>query len=744
LRNNLIRGLLVALLAIPLPTLAAGTGTIRGVVVDARDGAPLARVSVRVQDTGAATTTAADGRFEISDLPGGPHDVVVSAINFSLVRRTVAVPEDAVVDVTVALVAGTGGYSETVNVEAAGKPAEDAAEGVQRLSSTNLEQLGSVVAADPMRAIQALPGVVATDDYRSEFSVHGLGADHMTFTFEGAAAPLLVHTLPHVVNAGSVAMVSGDVLDSASLETGAHDERYGGRLGAELDFRMREGSRDRTHVRASASIASASATGEGPIGPARRGSWLLSFRRSYVEQLVKHFSPDQSLLFGFWDAQGKFVYDVSPREQVQFAFTTGSSHTEEPDTGDFTEITHGVSDTTLGVLTLRSLLTPRMTLVQKITASVNTAHEQGPFIGLDAGGHDLAYRADFALSLSGPVVLEAGVEAARASQSEDYRQTAFGEVGADRRISLRQGAYVSSRLATRFVTMESGVRVDHWNWTSETVASPWARVTTPLARPLAFHAGLALLHQPPALLDATVFPSLHSEHADEADAGLGGRIAAGVRWDISAYDRRDRSLVRQDIGEGKLGTTGGVFATVGPAYLGAANALDGRSRGFEIALRKETSRGLSGWIAYDYGRTKYHDTTTGEDFFGDADQRNTVNAFALYPLSARTSVNARFRYGSNTPVIGYWTERDGRYFLASARNTLRLPPYSRLDVRLDRTYIRGRARITAFVEVTNVYNRDNLRQSGGQLFLRGTSLETLPPFERLTPLIPAVGLLVEF
>ena len=72
---------------------------------------------------------------------------------------------------------------------------------------------------------------------------------------------------------------------------------------------MREGSRDRNAVRVAVSGTSASAVAEGPLGRSKRGSWLLSGRKSYLDLLIDRLS-DEGLSFGFGDVQAKFRYDL--------------------------------------------------------------------------------------------------------------------------------------------------------------------------------------------------------------------------------------------------------------------------------------------------------------------------------------------------------------------------------------------------------------------------------------------------
>src|SRR5262249_3737163 len=151
----------------------------------------------------------------------------------------------------------------------------------------------------------------------------GAGLSQMSFTFEGVATPFLLHTVQQVHDSGSVAMVNGDVLDEISVSSGSYPQRYGNRIGAQVDFRMREGSRDRTHSQVNVSAIDASTVVEGPLGSARKGSWLASARKSYLDLVVDRLYPEQNISFGFADTQTKIVYDVNATHRLSWATTAG-------------------------------------------------------------------------------------------------------------------------------------------------------------------------------------------------------------------------------------------------------------------------------------------------------------------------------------------------------------------------------------------------------------------------------------
>ena len=204
--------------------------------------------------------------------------------------------------------------------------------------------------------------------------------------------------------------------------------------------------------------------------------------------------------------------------------------------------------------------------------------------------------------------------------------------------------------------------------------------------------------------------------------------------------------------EPRLSPTG----TISPGAFDApwVNALSGEARGAEVVVRRDATDGFSGWAGYAFSRLRYTDTQTGESFWGDADQRHTLSLYGNYRLSSRASVSARYRYGSNYPVIGYIGEPsaalgqnpvcDGRplfFGLTDQRNTLRLPAYSRLDVRADRAFNWSGRRLVLFVDVANVLNHTNLRNASYFVDRAGRVFETT---ESLMPIVPSGGLVIEF
>src|SRR5262245_3961918 len=71
---------------------------LKGLVVDARTGAPLERVLVTVEDLGQSVLTDGEGRFELRALTPGRHRLYVSVVGYALFRKEIDVSADSGAD----------------------------------------------------------------------------------------------------------------------------------------------------------------------------------------------------------------------------------------------------------------------------------------------------------------------------------------------------------------------------------------------------------------------------------------------------------------------------------------------------------------------------------------------------------------------------------------------------------------------------------------------------------------------
>jgi hypothetical protein len=734
------------------------TGSIHGLVLHVDSAAPVPDARVVAILAGAdpvggqrewTATTTATGAFAFDALPPGRYSVAISTVGFIFVRRTVDVVAGQRTELVVPLAEGTGAYRETVTVSAEnGTPPALEAMSASVLGSAGLQDLRGVVTDDPLRAVQALPGVATGDDLRSDFSVRGSAFRHTGVVIDGTPTTLLLHTVRGEDNTGSIAMINTDVLSRAALLAGPHARRHGDWLGATLEFDMREGSRDRSGIRGAVSGTSASVVGEGPVGSRQRGSWIVSLRRSYLDWLIRKVEPGFDSTLGFWDGYAKVAFDVSPRHHLQVMGVTGDATYREREASRANGLDRARSRSTLGSIAWR-YSGARAVLTSRASFSGNDFRNSGVLAQELGRGYaqSILLRADLSIRAGREWTVELGGLRERQRMNEIarvFRTTTNGQIAVQTRrdvsprTTLTSGYVQLSRQDERGgVTL--GLRASDRTISSRPGISPWLLAERRTGK-FAWRGSLGASAQfPDPLFVFEGTEPINPERAWGGDLGVAYQIDARTELRVSSFHRSEADGLRR-ASEDRLDPATGVRRVASTFALYAA-PLDVTSRGAEVVLMRRSTIGLSGWIGYMWSHTRARDRQTAEAFDGDFDQRHTLNMVVTQRLSYRTSVGAKLRVGSNVPLTGYFAGTLDDLRLATTRNTVRLPTYARLDLRATRTFTFDTRRLTLFVEVMNALGRDNYGQSDGTI--RNT-LRADGYLERMIPFVPSAGFLVEF
>lgn len=737
--------------------LSAQDQRLEGTITDARTGARLAGVRVEVQGAGVVARADGDGRFNLALAPGS-YVLEVSLVGYRVAHQDVSVERGVVAQVTIELSEGTGPFEELVVVGATTNQSPT----VQALYGREVQALRGITLDDPVRALQALPAVSATDDFYSEFAVRGNGFEHVGLAVDGVPAPYLMHSVYGVPDGGSITMINTDAVAGLSLFPGSYPQRYGRRIGAYADIALREGNREHVAGRAGLSGTSAAALAEGPLA-SHRGSWLISARKSYLDLLLKRIEPDANLAFGFTDLEAKLVFDINPANQLELLAIGGrSAFHEAPEQLSVNDEASIRGRAWLGGLAWRVAPSARWSVTQRLFSTGLTYRNDN----VDGNALDtyhagiVGWRSDAMFAPVSWLDLQVGADAqhmtSAATRSRAADQSPLTEVHAHHAGSPAGSAYVIAATSARGWTLSPGVRVDYWGPTRAAVTSPWVTGEGRLTSATTVHAGIGEYRQFPELERIYGIhgggTSLRPEVSRHFDVGVSQQLFPGSKVQFTWFDRSESDVLWQATAEPRRRADG----TIQPGDEDSkwSNALTGRARGAEVMIRRDWPTGLSGWVGYGFNRLRYRDISTGDVFWGDQDQRHTLSLYGQYRLSSRSSVGAKFRYGSNYPVKGYVIEDDTAkrpslfaggpilfQTLGSVRNSLRLPAYARLDVRVDRTFTIAGKRGTLFVEVANAMNRTNFRNVPYGVDTRG---RVLGGTDTLLPILPSAGLVIEF
>jgi hypothetical protein len=181
--------------------------------------------------------------------------------------------------------------------------------------------------------------------------------------------------------------------------------------------------------------------------------------------------------------------------------------------------------------------------------------------------------------------------------------------------------------------------------------------------------------------------------------------------------------------------------TIGPENFG--NDGIGRIYGGELFLRKQLTGALFGWASYTLSRSERKPTEEEPWRLFDLDQTHILTLIGVYRLPKGWQVGARFRFVSGNPFTpvkdGIYDASDDEYVpIPGPFNSARVGPFHQLDLRVDKKWTFKRWWLTAYLDVQNVYNRQNPEfRLDAYDYRSGRELPSLP-------IIPSIGVKAEF
>lgn len=732
-------------------------GEVRGVVRDGRGGEPLARVDVRLLDTGFQTVTDGEGVFRLPDLPPGTYVLDVSTVHYRTERREFSLEAGESKEFEVILNSNVLRQVETVEASTGPfDPERSDSPSVLTLSGSETQNLAGVLLGDPLRAVQGLPGVATGDDFSSFFVLRGASFHRVGIYLDEVLLHSPFHTMRKEQTGGSVTLFNTDALDSINLYSGGYASRFQDRGAGALELQTREGNRGKVRFRGSAGVSSVSLVADGPLGRTQRGSWLVGARKSYLQYLISRVSEEAANegAVDFTDVEGRIDYHVGRRNSFTLSVIDGGSDFNRTDPerlgiNELYQTRYHVTVANLGW---------RVTPAERVSILNRAAYERERFDNVNRVQDPLAvgyygewiYQGSALWAWSQANPLEAGWSVRW--QREDgtgyrYRlNPAWTEI-VDRYAGtgIRSGGYLQQSLGVREgkVVASVGARWDAHSPTEPVAVSPTASLALAPAPSTRLSFAWGLYTQFPEL--AQIYsendhPPLLPERSIHLQAALEQRLGERTRVRVEAYQRLDRDLLLLPFYDPRL--------VDGKVYTGSRrprffNSGRGYGRGVEVFLQRRSANRLSGWISYALSYSRLCDGVAGTCFDSDFDQRHTTNVFGNVRVRPTVSLSAKYRYGSGFPIPGYLEQRGAEYYVTTAKNLVRIDPYHRLDFRVNKAFNFRRLRMNLYVEVVNLLNNDNVRFEDISSVNPVTG-QVRVQTQELFPIFPAAGVTVEF
>lgn len=707
-------------------------------------------VAASIEAAGATAETDADGRFTLRGLPVGPVKVhLVSSAHHNLTVDEVIEP-GKVKEVEYRMNRRRYGQFEAI-VRGQRERREVA------VHEVTAQEIATVpgTQGDVLKVLQDFPGVARAPFGLGLLIVRGSAPQDTKVYLDGVEIPLVFHF------GALTAVVNTDVISGLDFYPGNFAANYGNAMGGTIDVRTRDPKHE-WHGAGHVDLYDGAAMVEGPVG---NGSFFVSVRRSWVDEVLKLALPSGlSVAPVFWDYQAKYVHrlwggqgqifvygssdaldildentarKISFDSEIQFhriaaRWQRGFASNWRNDT----ILSFGYTETANQAVNAIKLDGTLWTASLRDTLSWHHSDRLSLEMGTDSSLRYLTYNVDL------PVL------------SQAQANSSFGAGGLNGNPSQNTSASKSWAQPGFFATLtwiptprlrlQPGLRFDassdiqngnSW-WFDPRLSAFYTLTPTTVLK-----AGVGLYSQAPQPQDLipALFgnPGLMYQRSFQYSVGVDQKLPHDWDLGVTLYDKYMWQLEAMSRLTDPMGK---------PLYI--SNGGKGRSYGLELLLRRQIMKGFYGWIAYTLSRsTRLDDPTEPTYQYGwhlyDFDQTHILTLIASYQTEHNWTFGARVRYVSGDPftpfVNGIFNANNGQYVcVAGNPDAGRAPAFFQADVRVDRRWVYDKWIFTGYLDVQNVTNRQNPEAIFPNYNCNGyATLTGLPIF-------PTLGLRVEF
>lgn len=292
--------LLLFLIISSVQLYAQTTGKLRGYIVDEQTGEALSFGNVYIEELNTGASTDSKGYFFITSIPGDKtYNVSFSYVGYKPVTLEVYIAKNKTTLINVEL------STEGVELQTIEKIGEKVIEqnatdiGLQRINMKYLESLPKGVETDVFRSLQYIPGVRSTGDVSAQYYVRGSASNENLVMLNGTTIYNPFHAM------GLFSVIDPDMINSIEFYKGGYGAQFGERMSSVLKIISKDGNKNRISGKASSSYMTGKLLVEGPIP---NGSFILTGRKSYKNEILKKFFNNENAPFDFYDGFFKLSY----------------------------------------------------------------------------------------------------------------------------------------------------------------------------------------------------------------------------------------------------------------------------------------------------------------------------------------------------------------------------------------------------------------------------------------------------
>jgi TonB dependent receptor/TonB-dependent Receptor Plug Domain len=544
---------------------------------------------------------------------------------------------------------------------------------------------------DPLRAVEALPGVTPALSGVPYFFVRGAPPGDVGYFFDGIRLPALFHAL------GGPSVIHPGLIETVELYPGPYPVEYGRLAAAAVVAHATEPSpmaRGEVAVRATDS----SALLDTPLGEST--NLTLAGRYSYANPVLHLFASNLNV--EYWDYQARVVHQLSDRDRVRvLVFGAHDSLTQADD--NKVRTLYGI-DFQRAALRFEHQLPHGSVALQVLAGSDRSFAENG-----DVEVQDLSTegRVDVTQVLTRNFALRAGMSVNHdlykldASKLDDAEKRTRYLEQFPARLDSAGGMYLAFDADVGSgLLLTPGIRVDAYVSQGNTVLSCDPRVSAEyrVSSHLTLQSALGIAHQPPA--NALPAPGLNPTLGQGLQTGVQQSYGFRLRLpsDVSLAVTLFQNALFNVTDSAGLARLGDADKSVSQDTRGL-----GWSRGVELLLRRSLTRKLGGFLSYTLSSSK---RAVGRAEGPSAyDRRHVLGAALGYDWGHGFRSGARVTFYTGIPA-------DVAY-LEAARDPPRTTAFYRVDLRSEKRFLLGDSRYFSLVfEIVNAtLNREVLQAS---------------------------------
>lgn len=716
---------------------------VKGTVIDKSSRQPLEFINVMIVGLNKGGVTNAEGKFSIEQVPPGIYRLQASAIGY----KTVTTPEyilstrDLHIQIEM-----EENQTELEGVTITASPFHRDIESPVSLRIIGLQEIEKSPGAnrDISRIVQSYPGVAFSPiGYRNDLIVRGGSPSENRFYLDGVEIPNINHFSTQGASGGPVGILNADLIREVNFYTGAFPTDKGNALSSVLDFKLRDGDMERNSVKATLGASEVSLASNGHLG--KKTSYLVSVRQSYLQFLfdmlglpfLPTFTDAQFKLKTRFDAQNEltvlglggidkmklntkaddedneYILSYLPKIQ-QETFTLGAVYR------------HYAGAHVQSVIASHSYLNNRNTKYRQNDES----NPDNLALRLRSTEQNTQFRLENSSSFRNwKVTVGANLDYSQ------YSNTTFQKVYTDHAQTFDYHTYLDimrwglfgtinyTSIDERF-TASLGLRADANNYSAAMKdmtdqLSPRLSLSYQLTEHWSLSGNAGLYYQLPPYT-ALGFKNNNGLYANKyalrymqvSQGSIGINWRKGDTFEVSLEGfYKDYDKIPLSVADGiPLTCKGNDYGVIGNELL--TSTAQGRSYGAELLLKWLIAKKLNLASSFTLFKSEYRNNKESEYIASAWDNRFIFNLRGTYNLPRHWSVGMKVSCIGGAPYTPYdadksslvtaWNAQGKPYYDYTRYNEERLPAFTQVDIRIDKTFYLKRCMLGFYIDLQNI------------------------------------------